>query len=238
MVCIFLFVKGVEVILQRSKKYMLWEVLGVTIALLVISRILTVFRSVLLIDQLLPLFIAIMFLYAPNYICQWRKRRLPNFVDQTVHDYMRSFYIASIAAIIVFPLFFIGVHMWQSFLFPTLSFTFQLLPDVLLFSLYQVILVALPEEYYFRGYFQTSLNAVFEKKWRILGVHLGWSWIITSIVFAFAHTMITFRWWHFSIFFPGLLFGYLREKTGRITASIICHALSNILMNLFVYCYQ
>ncbi|HPQ81946.1 MAG TPA: CPBP family glutamic-type intramembrane protease, partial [bacterium] len=42
---------------------------------------------------------------------------------------------------------------------------------------------------------------------------------------------------HFSIFFPALVFGYLRERTGSITAPALFHAASNILMDWIARSY-
>ena len=53
---------------------------------------------------------------------------------------------------------------------------------------------------------------------------------ITAFLFAAAHSFIQFAWWHFAIFFPAIIFGWLREKTGFVTASILFHVVSNLLV--------
>ena len=93
---------------------------------------------------------------------------------------------------------------------------------------FHVFFVAIPEEFFYRGYFQTRLNEVLPKNGRIGGIPYGNSRWITSLFFAFGHSLVTFQWWHFSIFFPGLLFGLLREKTGGVLAAAFFHALCNI----------
>ncbi|MBI3540840.1 MAG: CPBP family intramembrane metalloprotease [Deltaproteobacteria bacterium] len=85
--------------------------------------------------------------------------------------------------------------------------------------LVQLFVVALPEEFFFRGYLQTILR----RKYR-LQVAIP----IASLLFAFSHSVIALQWWHFAIFFPALVFGWLREKTGGLVAPILFHALSNV----------
>lgn len=139
-------------------------------------------------------------------------------------------------SLVIFPLFFLLGHFWMKIVYSLDRFRFASFPDYK-FILIQILAVAFPEELYFRGYLQTSLNGFFKPRWNVFGVKLGWSWILTAMIFAFAHSVITIQWWHFAIFFPALLFGYLREKTGGIIASTLFHALSNILMRWFVSCY-
>ena len=93
---------------------------------------------------------------------------------------------------------------------------------------FHVFFVAIPEEFFYRGYFQTRLNEVCEKKAVFGGTQYGPSLWITSLFFAFGHSLVMVQWWHFSIFFPGLLFGYLRERTGGVLAAAFLHALCNI----------
>ena len=98
-------------------------------------------------------------------------------------------------------------------------------------------MVALPEEFFFRGYFQSTLNRVWPTRWRFLGASFGPALPITALVFAVAHSVIALQWWHFSIVFPALLFGWLREKTGSITAPILWHGAANIFMVWFLRSY-
>ncbi|MCB1214501.1 MAG: CPBP family intramembrane metalloprotease, partial [Deltaproteobacteria bacterium] len=76
------------------------------------------------------------------------------------------------------------------------------------------------------------------KPWNILGARLGPAWILTSLIFAFSHSLMTLQWWHFAIFFPGLAFGWLREKTGYLSAGILFHALSNTYAQWIFLNYQ
>ena len=96
--------------------------------------------------------------------------------------------------------------------------------------LYQLFFVAIPEEFFYRGYLQTRLNEVFDRKFILGGIPFGHSLWITSLVFALGHSVVMLRWWHWAIFFPGLLFGLLRERTKGVLAGAFFHAGCNILV--------
>jgi uncharacterized protein len=38
--------------------------------------------------------------------------------------------------------------------------------------------------------------------------------------------------WRLGTFFPGLLFGWLRERTGNVAGSVVLHALSNLFLQV------
>ena len=94
----------------------------------------------------------------------------------------------------------------------------------------QLILVAFPEEYFFRGYLQGRLDERFAPKWRILGAQLGPGWILASLAFALLHPILIPGVHRLLVFFPSLHFGWLRARTGSIGAAVLVHAFSNILL--------
>ncbi len=96
--------------------------------------------------------------------------------------------------------------------------------------MFQIFFVAIPEEFFYRGYFQTRLNEVFPRKWLIFGVPMGWGSVIACLFFAFGHTVVLFQWWHFATFFPGMIFAWLREKTDGVIAGALFHAGCNIII--------
>jgi membrane protease YdiL (CAAX protease family) len=93
---------------------------------------------------------------------------------------------------------------------------------------FHIFFVAIPEEFFYRGYFQTRLNEVLPKNAKFGGIAYGSSLWITSLFFAFGHSLVMVQWWHFSIFFPGLLFGLLRERTNGVLAAAFLHAFCNL----------
>ena len=96
--------------------------------------------------------------------------------------------------------------------------------------LYQIFFVAIPEEFFYRGYMQTRLNEVFHRPYLLGGAAFGAALWVTALYFAFGHSLVVLRWWHPAIFFPGLLFGLLRERTGGVLAPAFFHAACNLLV--------
>ena len=92
----------------------------------------------------------------------------------------------------------------------------------------EVLAVALPEEVFYRGYFQTRIGEVLPDKWSLLGVRVGWSLVIASLVFVAGHLAVRPAAWQLGIFFPSLLFGWLRLRTGSLLAPVLYHALCNL----------
>ena len=98
--------------------------------------------------------------------------------------------------------------------------------------LMQVVLVAIPEETFFRGYLMRRLA-----RWRPerdLGrfLHVSRANLLASATFAAAHFVIGFHPARLAVFFPSLLFGRLAERTGGLAASVTLHVLSNLMMQV------
>jgi hypothetical protein len=106
----------------------------------------------------------------------------------------------------------------------------RLPPRFALFAAVQLFVVALPEELFYRGFMQTTWAATDPARGvRVLGARLGAGFFATQALFALGH-LVVLQPWRLGTFFPGLLFGWLRERTGNVAASVLVHALSNILM--------
>ena len=92
---------------------------------------------------------------------------------------------------------------------------------------YAVFFIGFGEEILFRGYVQGRLNEAFGLPYKFLGVSCGAGLIITALLFAMMHALAggvpLDLWWGLWTFFGGLLFGFLREKTGGIVAPAIAH---------------
>jgi membrane protease YdiL (CAAX protease family) len=96
--------------------------------------------------------------------------------------------------------------------------------------LVQLLVVALPEELFYRGWMQTTWAATGPgRRVRVLGADLGRGFLATQVLFATGH-LVVFQVWRLGTFFPGLLFGWLRERTGNLAAPIFLHALSNLFL--------
>ena len=96
------------------------------------------------------------------------------------------------------------------------------------FCAVQIVVVALPEELFFRG----CVLGLLERRWpptrRFLGGGIGWALVLSAALFAVIHLPKAGDPRALATFFPGLLFGWMRSATGSIAGSVAVHAASNI----------
>jgi len=97
----------------------------------------------------------------------------------------------------------------------------------------QLLAVALPEEFFFRGYLQTQLNRSFGRPFVLLGARVGIGLPVAAALFALCHVPLGGAT-QLIVFFPGLWYGWLRERTDGIAVPIVYHALSNVLMRVIL----
>jgi uncharacterized protein len=145
-------------------------------------------------------------------------------------------------AAIVFPVFAAGFAAYAALL-PALPpsvarvlapyggaprFALRLPEGLPLLALVQLLVVALPEELFYRGFVQTAWARTAPSRGGVvLGARLGAGFVWTQLLFAAGH-LVVLQPWRLGTFFPGLLFGWLRERTGGLAAPIVLHALSNL----------
>lgn len=179
--------------------------------------------------------VPVLFIYAPVLLCQHRgvdsyayRLSVPAFRDWRAWATALG-QAARLMGVILVP-WLVGYHLYQTQIFGFVPKFTRLPHEMATLVLYQIFFVAIPEEFFYRGYMQTRLNEVFERKFLLFGVPLGHALWITALFFAFGHSIVILRWWHFAIFFPGLLFGLMRERTGGVLAGAFFHAGCNILV--------
>jgi membrane protease YdiL (CAAX protease family) len=126
---------------------------------------------------------------------------------------------------LIFPLFWLG---YRFFWHPRHAFVFRLPPSLFDEIAGQFVVIALPEEAFFRGYLQTSLDRAWPPRWRILGADLGPGWLLASLIFAVGHFLTIRHPARLAVFFPALVFGWLRQRTKGIGASVVFHAACNL----------
>lgn len=128
----------------------------------------------------------------------------------------RELAVALLVAAVTFPPFFVGFRFYNQVSgLPNLELPSDFLP--LIFG--HLFVVALPEEVYFRGFLQTQLA----KRYRFVA-----ALVIQSALFAAIHFVVDFNPARLAVFFPGLVFGFLRYKRNGVGAAIFYHALCNI----------
>lgn len=93
----------------------------------------------------------------------------------------------------------------------------------------QLLVIALPEEAFFRGFLQSELEPLFARRVRFLGADWSGAIPVASLVFALGHLLTNPQPGRLAVFFPSLLFGYLRTRTRGVGAGVVFHALCNIL---------
>lgn len=202
-------------------------------------RLLYQLRDISVIGDYLSTFVALLLIYPA--VLHVTLRRLPgSFFEKDLRAVGNSLRLFAATSLVIFPLFLFLNHLYQTVLF-------EVQPDFSLLSLslktvtIQVVLVAFPEEFFFRGYLQSIIAHLYPRRFRLFGLKaltVGYAVPITSLIFAASHSFITLRWWHFAIFFPSLIFGWLRERTNGLVAPILFHAASNLLVAAIASVYR
>jgi membrane protease YdiL (CAAX protease family) len=212
--------------------------------LVLVAALVRIDYDVPLIGHLGSALVAVVFLYAPSVVAWRRGADIADygFVVAPVGKGLR-YALGSMA--VIFPVFVAGYFVFYGVVCP--SATFQRLapvgaclvhatgmkPGALAeFIAVQAIVVALPEELFFRGCLLTLLEQRFPPKRRILGGGVGWALVLSAAAFALIHLPKDGDPRALATFFPGLLFGWMRSATGSILASTVTHASSNILVRV------
>ncbi len=137
----------------------------------------------------------------------------------------RALTISLAVALVVFPLFWIGFAWWWE---PRQAFRVTAPPGLLDDVVGQILVVALPEEAFYRGYLQTAFDDAWPRRVRVLGARLGPGILVASVLFAAGHWLTDMNPGRLAVFFPSLLFGWLRVRSGSIAAPLLLHAASNL----------
>jgi uncharacterized protein len=195
-------------------------------------------------------FVSVLFLYAPMWALARRNQDLIDYGFRA-EPIQKGLYTASAAIGVIFPIFALGYFAFYeiachsallSHLVPKNMCVHYLgvrglhAPELTWalgeFVLVQLLVVALPEELFFRGFMLGLLEKRFPPKRRVLGGGIGLALVLTSLAFAVIHIPKDGDPRVLATFFPGLLFGWMRSATGSILASTITHGASNILIRL------
>ena len=183
------------------------------------------FRSVPFVAQTLPVWAAALFLYVPLLLL-FRTRTRPEEWGLTTRRFRFSMKLFLMFSVIFLPAFVLFYQLYRSWwLQAPVRPAFP--EDWLLLLIYHLLCVALPEEVFYRGYMQSRLNRAFPRRLNLFSAPVGVGWLYTSLLFALGHFIISLRPEALATFFPGLLFGWLRERTGSIAASTAFHAICN-----------
>jgi membrane protease YdiL (CAAX protease family) len=137
---------------------------------------------------------------------------------------------ALLFAAITFVPFFFG---WRTFWHPKVTFALHIQAwDALNEVFGQLVIIALPEEAFYRGYLQSRLDDALPQRVRFFGASVGPALIVSSVIFALGHFATIREPARLAVFFPSLVFGWLRARTGGIGAGVIFHASCNVFSEL------
>jgi len=145
--------------------------------------------------------------------------------SRILRDSTRALLWAIGLALLIFPPFWFGYLWWWK---PRHAFVPAALPSLGDDVLGQLLVIALPEEAFYRGYLQTALDDVWKPRVKILGAELGPGLLVASALFALGHLATETHPNRLAVFFPALVFGWLRARTKGVGAGIVFHALCNL----------
>ncbi|MBP9207534.1 MAG: CPBP family intramembrane metalloprotease [Kofleriaceae bacterium] len=194
--------------------------------------------------------VALLFLYVPMWIGRSRGEDLVDY-GLVAAPVGRGLIIATVAWFVIFPLFVVGYFAFYEVACKT-DLLAQLVPPGMCrryggldalhapaltwklaeFCAVQLVVVALPEELFFRGFLLRLLEQRWPPRRRVLGGGVGLALVVSAAAFALIHLPKDGDPRALATFFPGLLFGWMRSATGSILASTLTHAGSNILVRL------
>ena len=140
----------------------------------------------------------------------------------------KSLALFAIVSLVTLVPFWTGNHFWETLVLHHRWRRLSPPPGTLSLVFGEIFAVALPEEVFYRGYLQTRLDEALPKKIAILGAKIGWSLPITSVIFVAGHLAVKPALWQLSIFFPSLVFGWLRARSDSLVAPVLYHALCNV----------
>lgn len=188
-------------------------------------RALDFFTGIAFVNNNLLTLTAMLQIYPPLMVAFARRERF-SWLSYDVLTLKKSALAYLVICLAIFPLGFVINHYYQGIVWKA-PYHASLPSNWTTYIVTQLLLVGFPEEFFFRGFLQTRIVALLPPSRNIFGARLGLAHIITALVFAFSHSLIQMRWWHGFIFFPALLFGWLRERTGSIWAGTLFHATCN-----------
>jgi len=146
---------------------------------------------------------------------------------RAVPTMLRELAVALAVCALIFPPFAWAFYLWNS---PARPFAFLPHSAFPSYLLTQLVVVALPEEMFFRGYLQGRLEDAFPAKVRLLGADVSPAALLTqAALFGLLHFAVEVHASRLAVFFPALLFGWLASFRGGIGAAIFVHAFCNLL---------
>jgi membrane protease YdiL (CAAX protease family) len=90
----------------------------------------------------------------------------------------------------------------------------------------ELLIVAFPEEVFFRAYVQSRWDLAWGKPWDFFGAPVGPGLLAQAVLFAICH-VASGDWLRASVFFFALLAGWLRARSGSVLGGVVYHTVAN-----------
>jgi membrane protease YdiL (CAAX protease family) len=211
-------------------------------------------RAIGFLQQIMQGVIACTFLLGPQLAARLSGRPFDRqAAGITIHPIGRGLRVLAIALAVTWPAFVLGfllyyravcpsralLHALGQHLTPICSswhglsgWHFRLPDDFLVLGMSQILVVAVPEEVFFRGYLWARFEECWPSRCRFLGAYVGRPLIVTSALFALGHFLVDLQPARLAVFFPALAFGWMRSRSGSIAPGALFHALCNLLSEI------
>ncbi|MBW2262169.1 MAG: CPBP family intramembrane metalloprotease [Deltaproteobacteria bacterium] len=163
-----------------------------------------------------------------------RRKEHPADYGLSLGQWPRELLDVAILAMVIFPAFFIGFRLWWRV---RTGIDWDLPWPLWQLAATHILVVALPEEFLYRGFVQQRLGRVLRGRIRILGTQVGWAVVITAALFAAGHFLTDMRVDRLATFFPALVFGWLKERRGSLVGPVLFHASANFFSDILAEGY-
>jgi membrane protease YdiL (CAAX protease family) len=231
----------------RQRTSLAEPLLAFTTAIAVAAGLFWVGGSVRFVQQIMHGVIACMFLVVPQIAARLSGRA---FDDRAAGIKLRpiapGLRVLGLALLVTWPAFILGFFVYYGALCPSFAILHVLAPicshwrglagmhlhlpeGFLVLALSQILVVAVPEEVFFRGYLMSRFEDRFPARRQLWGAVVGWPLVITSLLFALGHVLVDFQPARLAVFFPALAFGWMRSRSGSVAPGAMFHALCNLL---------
>jgi len=208
-------------------------------------------RSVQFVQQIMLGAIACMFLFGPQVAARFSGQA---FDERAAGIFLRpigpGLRVLSLALLATWPAFIVGffafyrsicpnqgvLHAWAQTIAPVCSrwhgmsgMHFRLPEEFWILAPSQILVVAVPEEVFFRGYLMSRFEMRWPSRRRFWGAAVGWPLVVSSLLFATGHFLVDLQPARLAVFFPAMAFGWMRSRSGSVAPGAMFHALCNLL---------
>lgn len=132
-----------------------------------------------------------------------------------------------VTCLVIFGGYSLGHYLFARWMFGA-EFNPTLPPNPIESVFAQLVVIGLSEEFFFRGYLQTQLDAKYGRPHRFLGAQFGRGLIYAALLFGLCH-VVTGDLTRMRTAFFGLFAGWLRARSDSIAVPAAYHGFANLL---------